>query len=143
MSWIAQALLGVVWAAGGVAIALGPPLSETGRGASSPGAGWVFAAAGVYLIVAGFRRAADGSPGSPAAKNRRPRHATGRPPDRLTAIGQPLAIALCTAAGFGGIWWGLVAGNRTLVCFGVLMAAVVVAGFPAFADALRESRRRR
>jgi hypothetical protein len=139
VSWIAQALLGAVWVVGGVAIGLGPPLSETGRGASSPGAGWMFAAFGVYLLVAGFRRSVD----PPVDKKRRPRHATGRAPDRLTAIGQPLALAVSGLAGFGGIWWGIAGGNVTLVWFGVLMASFVVAGFPAFLDTLREGPPRR
>lgn len=139
MSWIAQTLLGAVWVVGGIAIGLGPPLSETGRGASSPGAGWMFAAFGVYLLVAGIRRSVD----PPADKNHRPRHATGRAPNRLTAIGQPVAFVVSGLAGFGGIWWGIVGGNVTLAWFGALMASFSVAAFPAFVDVLREGPWRR
>jgi hypothetical protein len=139
VSWITQTLLGVVWAIGGVAIGLGPPLSETGRGASSPAAGWMFAASGVWLIVAGCRRAVD----PPVDKNRRARHGTGRAPDWLTKIGQPLAFVVCGIAGLGGIWWGFASGHVTLVWFGVLMASFVVAGLRTVREVFREGRPRR
>jgi len=139
MSWIAQALFGVVWTVSGVAIGLGPPLSETGRGASSPAVGWMVAAFGVYQIVAGFRRSVD----PPADRSRQPKHGSGRAPDRRTAIGLPVAFAGCALAGFGGIWWGIASGHRTIVWFGVVMASLVVAGYPMLFDLLRNRLGRR
>ncbi|BBY19741.1 hypothetical protein [Mycolicibacterium litorale] len=139
MSWIAQALFGVVWTVSGVAIGLGPPLSETGRGASSPLVGWALTAFGVYQIVLAFRRSVD-PPGEP---DRRPAHASGRAPDRRTAIGIPVAFALCAAAGAGGIWWGIAAGRPTVMWFGVAMFSMVIAAYPSFVDMVRHRLRRR
>ncbi|KUI26599.1 hypothetical protein [Mycobacterium sp. GA-2829] len=139
MSWIAQTLMGVVWAIGGVGIGLGPPLSETGRGASSPAVGWLAAAAGVWMIVAGFRRAV----GPPADRNRRAKHASGRAPDWRTKVGQPLSVVGCALAGFGGIWWGIASGHITIFWFGLLLASFVVAAFPAVVEVFREGTPRR
>lgn len=139
VSWIAQTLMGVVWAVGGVGIGLGPPLSETGRGASSPAAGWLFAVVGAYLIIAGCRRAVDPS----VDENRRSRHASGRAPDWLTKIGQPLSIVGCALAGFGGMWWGIAVGHITIFWFGALLASSVVAALPAILAVFREGQPRR
>ncbi|KUI29059.1 hypothetical protein AU195_19700 [Mycobacterium sp. IS-1496] len=139
MSWIAQALFGVVWTVSGIAIGLGPPLSETGRGASSPAAGWLVAAFGVYQIVAGFRRSVN----PPVDPGRRPTHRSGRAPDRWTSIGLPLSFAVCAFAGFGGIWWGIASGHRTIMWFGVVFAGLVLAAYPMFFDTVRGRLRRR
>ncbi|BCI55031.1 hypothetical protein NIIDNTM18_43090 [Mycolicibacterium litorale] len=139
MPWGAQAVFGVVWTVCGVAIGLGPPLSETGRGASSPAVGWALVAFGVYQIVAAFRRSAD----PPTGDGRPPRHASGRAPDRRTAIGMPLAAVGCGLAGAGGIWWGLASGRLTIMWFGVAMLSVVAAAYPALIDLVRSRRRRR
>ncbi|WP_193044045.1 hypothetical protein [Mycolicibacterium baixiangningiae] len=139
MSWIAQALFGVVWTVSGVAIGLGPPLSETGRGASSPAAGWVLVAFGVYQIVAGFRRSVD----PPEDGSRRAKHGSGRAPDRRTAILMPVVSTGCALAGFGGIWWGIAAGHPTIMWFGVVMASLVAAGYPMLLETLRNRVRRR
>ncbi|WP_422745032.1 hypothetical protein ACN27E_23110 [Mycobacterium sp. WMMD1722] len=132
---MAQALLGAVWAVGGVVIGLGPPLSETGRGASSPHAGWAFAAFGVYLLINGFRRAA--APADRAA----PRHGSGREPDRRTAILVPLCTLLVGVAGVGGLWWGIAARDVTIGAFGVLAASFALAAAPVAGQSLRSRRR--
>ncbi|MGE2713934.1 hypothetical protein ACQI4L_07750 [Mycolicibacterium litorale] len=139
MPWIVQALLGVVWTVSGVAIGLGPPLSETGRGASSPAMGWVLVAFGAYQIVAGFRRSVDPR----ADPKRRPRHASGRAPDRRTAIGMPVAAVGCASAGAGGVWWGIAADHPTIMWFGVAMLTLVLGTYPALIDLVRDRPRRR
>ncbi|BBZ58758.1 hypothetical protein [Mycolicibacterium monacense] len=139
MSWVTQALFGAVWAVGGVVIGLSPPLSETGRGASTPVAGWFFAAFGVYLLISGFRRTAD----PPRDPTRRPRHASGREPDRRTAVVVPLSIVITALAGFGSIWWGFTSGNVALLWLGVLGASIIVFGAPIIVGMVRDRRSRR
>lgn len=139
MSWIGQALLGVLWTVSGTAIGLGPPLSETGRGASSPAVGWMLAAFGAYQIVAGFRRSVD----PPADRSRQPRHGSGRAPDLRTAILMPVVYTGCALAGFGGIWWGIASGHRTVTWFGVVMASLVAAAYPMLFDTVRRRLGRR
>jgi hypothetical protein len=139
MSWITQALLGAVWAACGVVIGLSPPLSETGRGSSSPFVGWVCAAFGAYVLISGFRRAAD----PPRDVTTRTRHGSGREPDRRTAWLLPVAWVGMGLAGVGGIWWGVAAHNVTIGAFGVLTASFVLAATPATLESVRSHRRRR
>jgi hypothetical protein len=94
---------------------------------------------GIWQIVAAFRRSVD----PPVDRSRQPKHGTGRAPDRRTAILMPVAFTGCALAGFGGIWWGIASGHPTIMWFGVVMASVVVAGYPTLFEALRNRVRRR
>jgi uncharacterized membrane protein YfcA len=131
--WIAQALLGAVWTACGVVIGMSPPLSETGRGASSPQFGWLLAAFGVYIVVSGFRRGAE----PPADRAAGPRHGSGREPDRRTAILLPVCGLGAGLSGVAGLWWSVVSHNVTFGAFSVATVALGVAGAPAVIDSLR------
>jgi MFS family permease len=129
--------LGVVWAAGGVVVGLSPPLSETGRGASSPVWGWVFAAYGVYLLVTACRRAAD----PPPARTARPRHASGREHDRRTAILWPLSVGASVLIAVAGIWGGIASGTVAQVCLGLMAGGFAAAAVPAAVESLRSHHR--
>ena len=136
MSWIAQAAVGVVWTACGVVIGLSPPLSDSGKGAASPFAGWVIVAFGIFLIVNGFRRAADPPTGQP-------RHSSGREVDRRNEIRFPLLAAAVFAMGVGVIWWGVASGRVALMCLGIVCGSIGVMTAPHAVDALRGRLRRR
>lgn len=134
---MAQALLGVVWAAGGVVVGMSPPLSETGRGASSPAWGWVCAAFGVYVLVSAFRRAAD----PPPERTSRPRHSSGREPDRRSAILWPLSVCVTVLLSVAGIWGGIASGTVAEVCLGLMAGGFAVAAIPAAVESLRDHHR--
>ena len=55
----------------------------------------------------------------------------------------PVVYTGCTLAGFGGIWWGIAYGHRTVMWFGVVMASLVVAAYPMFFDTVRSRLGRR
>ncbi|MDX1882180.1 hypothetical protein [Mycolicibacterium sp. 120270] len=135
MSWKAQAALGVVWTVCGVVIGLSPPLSDSGRGAVSPFAGWLVVAFGIFLIVNGFRRAAD----PPSGK---PRHSTGREIDRGSEIRLPLLVAAFCVAGAGIVAWGFASDRAALVCVGIVCASVGAVLVPEAVQALRTRLRR-
>lgn len=131
-----QALLGVVWTVCGVVIGLSPPLSDHGKGAASPFAGWLVAAYGIYLIVSGFRRAAD-----PPAGN--PRHGNGREADRRSEVLLPLLAGAIFVSGAAVIAWGFSSGRAALVCFGIWFASIAVMAAPHAVAALQSRLRHR
>lgn len=130
MSWKAQAVLGVVWTVCGVVIGLSPPLSDSGKGAASPFAGWLAVALGIFLIVNGFRRATDSSPGEP-------RHSSGREADRSSEIRLPLLVGTMVLIGSGLGVWGFASGRAAVVCLGIICASFGVVLAPEAVRAIR------
>ena len=125
----------MVWTVCGVVIGLSRPLSDSGRGAASPFVGWLIVAFGIYLIVSGFRRAADPPGGEP-------RHSSGRWADPRDAMRFPLAFAMLFAVGAGFVWWGVASGRAVLVCLGIVCGSLCVFGVPEGVQALRSRLRR-
>src|SRR5262249_3456585 len=130
VSWIAQAVLGVVWTVCGVVIGLSPPLSDSGKGAASPFVGWLVVAYGIFLIINGFRRAADPPTGAPGL-------ARGGEAARRSELLFPLLAAAIFAMGAGVAVWGVVSGRAALACVGIVSASIGVMTAPHALAALR------
>lgn len=131
MSWIAQAVLGAIWAVCGVVIGVSPPLSETGRGRSSPVLGWLIVAVAVFLIVSAFRRAADPAGEHPAHLRAR-RAVANRPVKTL------LALAICLLMGVGSVWWGMSGHVPAQVAIGAIALTTCGYAAPLTLDMLRD-----
>ena len=113
----------MLWTVCGVVIGLSPPLSDSGKGAASPFAGWLVVAFGIFLIINGYRRAADPSPAEP-------RHSSGREVDRRNEIRFPLLAAALIAVGAGVVWWGIASGRAALVWVGIVCGSIGVMTAP-------------
>lgn len=119
-----------MWTVCGVVIGLSPPLSDSGKGAASPVAGWLAVALGIFLIVNGFRRAADPPPNAP-------RHSSGREADRGSEIRLPLLVGAMVLMGTGVAAWGLASGRAAVVCLGIICASFGAVLAPEAVRAMR------
>ncbi len=115
----------MLWLVLGVVIGMSEPLSETGRGRSSPIIGWLVAVAAVGMVIALVREAKAPVPPvrGPGRHARDPRAYSGR--EAALLIGAILGSLLF---GIWLIWHGRIEDSTAAVAFGVFALSLAVGG---------------